>query len=309
MKDIYNIIMSTELKADITTIYRGINIEEGKYKNATVFKKELDFLEINKIEEFINKLNNHYNSSKTVQNKLNAFVNLLSRIDSYSKSYQILTKYNSTAEQIYIENKSDNKVETKDLNKLTILKELWDYKDVDKINTLITDAKMTPRQQLIAAIFLLQPPRRLDHQHVLIINKDSKQYDRFNYLIVENGEPLTWIYNNFKTAKTGGVIKEDVYGKQTYDVLDGIIPYLKKYINDSKLEEGDFLFHNSINKKGKTDQGNFSKEVKSVMKNVFKVDGITATTIRTAAAMYNQKVERTLNQKTEFATQMAHSNT
>ena len=328
MKKVENITMSQDLKSNITSVFRGMNIEEGKYKaNISVFKKEMPFLDLNKIDGFINRVIDYTSSiardqdkvSNTVKGHLQNFVNLISRIDSYHKSYQILSKFNSSLNKQYLAERGDNLVDPDDLEKITIMKEQWDYTNIERTNKLIKDANLSAHDQALASVFLLQPPRRLDHRHAVLteegLDQDSldllisKTNDTRNYLVVDGEEPVKWVYKNFKTFSKGGQAKEEVMGPQVYDVYPEVAKYLKAHIKKNIILRDEFVFGQIKDHRTRVDVGNFSNKIPEIMKKIFNVAGITATTLRTAGAIFNQQnPDRTKNERKAFSKAMAHSN-
>jgi hypothetical protein len=198
------------------------------------------------------------------------------------------------------------------------MKEKWDYTNIDQTNKLIQDGGLNAQYQALAAVFLLQPPRRLDHRHAVLTSQgldedtlkllEDKVNDTRNYLVMDGTEPVRWVYKNFKTATKGGKIKDDVFGTQVYDVMPEVAKYLKMHILKNKLKLGDHVFGQLGDAKVKMDQGNFSTLIPKIMKKIFNIPGITATVLRTAAAIFNQQTEgRSNKEKKEFSAAMAHS--
>ena len=327
VKDVEGKTLSVDMKSKITSVFRGLNIEEGTYRGSlAIFRKEMPFLDINRIDTFINKVSSYYyeqgrklNNSNinTIKTNLNPFVNLLSRIDSYKKQHQILTKFNVSLNNIYTEQRSDNIVSDEDLQKITAMKEFWNYSDVNKTKELIDNANLSLREQAIASLFLLMPPRRLDHQHVILTKKglDADSLNALktevsdkNYLVMDGTTPIKWIYKNFKTAKKGGKTKYEVLGVQTFDVYPAVGKYLSKYITTNNLKLGDYLFGTLKEARTKLDQGNYSDLIKTIMLKIFKINDITSTVLRTAGAMWNQQTpNRSNREKEDFSFAMAHS--
>ena len=92
---VFEINITDNTKSIITSIYRGKNVEVGKFKtNLDNFKKELNILNSYSITDSINKIKDFYKNINTIKTKLRAIVNLLARIDSYERSYQIITNFN-----------------------------------------------------------------------------------------------------------------------------------------------------------------------------------------------------------------------
>ena len=59
--DVEGKTLSVDMKSKITSVFRGLNIEEGTYKGSlAIFRKEMPFLDINRIDTFINKVSSYY---------------------------------------------------------------------------------------------------------------------------------------------------------------------------------------------------------------------------------------------------------
>lgn len=302
--------MSDKLIEIITSILRGYNIEHGKYKiNVDIFKKELPFLDnIKTLSVFINNLQLYYNNIRTVGNKLGSIVSLISRIDFYENSYQFLTKYCSYIKIIYNDNRNDNIVNDNDIEKITVMNDNWNYKNVDKTNNLIQNSFLNVREQAISSLYLLMPPRRLEWVFMLIGDKNTKIYDRFNYIILDDNDiPDKFIFNNYKSAKSGGKIKKEVMGRQDFDIEDAVKPYLLQYIDKYNLKIGNYLFSLIRTPDTPVSKSDFTKTIENIMKKIFNVKKITANTLRIGGAMYNNAGDKSINEKQKVAKEMGHS--
>ena len=59
--EVENKTLSVDLKSKITSVFRGLNIEQGVYKSSlAIFRKEMPFLELNRIDGFINRVSAYY---------------------------------------------------------------------------------------------------------------------------------------------------------------------------------------------------------------------------------------------------------
>jgi hypothetical protein len=294
----------------IKSVLRGYNIENGKYKvNMDIFKKELSFLDNPKtLTIFINKLQLYYNNVRTVENKLSNFVYIISRIDSYKKSYQFLSKYASYLKDLYNTKRNDNVVEAKNAEKIQVMYENWDYTNVEKANNLIENSKLDEKEQAIASLYLLMPPRRLEWVYMVIADKKDKLYDSKNYLILDEDNKVSeFIFNKYKTAKIGGKIKTIAMGQQLIKIEEAVKPYLNEYLKAYNIAESGWPLFPINSDDDDVIKNNFAYKLTTIMKKIFKVDGITANTLRIGASMFNQAGNKSINEKVKVAEAMGHS--
>ena len=305
---VFEIKLTENTKSIIISIYRGKNVEIGKFKNnLDNFKKELKIFNIYNITNTINKIKEIYRNTNTLQTKLRPIVNLLARIDSYEKSYQILTNFSISLKNKYIEDRENNEDSDEEIEKLQYIMKLYNPEKLSETNNLIDNSSLNTRDKLLASLYLLIPPRRLEYRFLKLINDDydiDKLSNNFNYIVVDKDNvPIEIIFKNFKTARVGGKIKRDVYGVQKYD-LDNkyIVKYITDYINESNISINDMLFHIPLS--------TFSKLISDIMTKLFGYTNINSRTIRKVGAIYNQQdSSKSLKEKKKTATDMAHSYT
>jgi len=299
---IFNIEVSAKTKAIIVSIYRGKNVEQGRYKtNLDSFNNEFKIFNQKNIVKTLEKVAEYFkNMNNTIKNNITPFVNLFSRIDSYQNTYQIMTNYNIDLNKKYIEKREDNEpTSDEELEKLQTVMDNYDPKTPEDTKKKINDAELDSKQKAISSLYLLMPVRRLDYKIMKLTNTEKDLDDNFNYLYIK-GKQSKFIFNKYKTAEKGGRIKTEVFGKQELEVNDDVLQYLKQYIKDSKIKTGDLLF-------GEMSLSTYSKTIQDIMEIIFNVKKVGATTLRTVASSYNQQDNtKSVKQKKELAKDMSH---
>lgn len=302
---VFQIKLTENTKSIITSIYRGKNVEVGKFKNnLDNFKKELKIFNIYNITNTINKIKEIYRNTNTLQTKLRPIVNLLARVDSYEKSYQILTNFSISLKNKYIEDRENNEDSDVEIEKLQHIMDIYNPDKLDETNDLISNSSLNIRDKLLASLYLLMPPRRLEYRFLKLI-KDGydieKLSNNFNYIVIdENDIPTEIIFKNYKTSRVGGKIKKEIYGTQKYELNKYIVKYLIDYINDTNLKINEMLFNIPLS--------TFSKLIGDIMNNLFNYQNINSRTIRKIGAIYNQQnTAKSLKDKKQTATDMSHS--
>lgn len=300
LKIVFDKEITDKTKAIIVSIYRGKNVEQGKYKtNLDFFNKELNIFNKKNIVASLGKIADHFKNVNTIKNHITPFVNLFSRIDSYNDVYQIITNYNIDLNKKYIEKREDNTVDSDDeLEKLQTVMKAYDPKDIEKTKELIKDLNI--KEKFISSLYLMMPVRRLDYRIMKLTNTLNDLDENFNYVFIKKGKQPKFIFNKYKTASKGGKIKTEIFGKQELDVNDDVLEYLNQYIKDSKIKNNDLLF-------GDISLSSFSRMVQDVMGKIFGKSNIGARILRTVASSYNQQdTTRSVKEKKELAKDMAH---
>ena len=302
---VFKIKLSDNTRALITSIYRGKNIEAGRFKtNLNNFKTELKIFNIYNISNTIEKLKEVYRNTNTLQAKLRPIVNLLARIDSYEKPYQIITNFNISLKDSYIQKREENADSDEEIQKLQNIMKIYDPEKLDEANDLIENSSLNTRDKLIASFYLLMPARRLEYRFLKLIKDDydiEKLSNNYNYIIIgENDIPTEIIFKKYKTARAGGKVKKQVYGTQKYELNKYIVKYLIDYINEEGININDMLFNIPLS--------TFSKLVADIMNTVFQYQKINSRTIRKVGAIYNQQnTSKSLKEKKKLANDMGHS--
>lgn len=302
LKNIFNINLSPKTKAIIVSIYRGKNVEQGRYKtNLDSFNNEFKLFNQKNIVMSLGKIAEHFkNMSNTIKNNITPFVNLFSRIDSFQNTYQIMTNYNIDLNKKYIEKREDNEpTSDEELEKLKTVMDNYDPKNPEDTKKRINEAKLDSKDKFLASLYLLMPVRRLDYKIMKLTNTEKDLDENFNYLYIK-GKQSKFIFNKYKTAEKGGKIKTEVFGKQELDANDDVLQYLKQYIKDSKIKSGDLLF-------GEMSLSTYSKMIQDIMEMIYNVKKVGATTLRTIASSYNQQDNtKSVKEKKQLADQMGH---
>ena len=299
---IFNINISPKTKAIIVSIYRGKNVEQGRYKtNLDSFNNEFKIFNQKNIVKTLEKIAEHFkNMNNTIKNNITPLVNLFSRIDSFQNTYQIMTNYNIDLNNKYIEKREDNEpTSDEELEKLKTVMDNHDPKNPEDTKKKINDAELNSKQKAISSLYLLMPVRRLDYKIMKLTNTLENLDENFNYLFIK-GKQSKFIFNKFKTKEKGGKLKSSVFGKQELEVNDDVLQYLKQYIKDSKIKTGDLLF-------GEMSLSTYSKMIQDIMEVIFGISGIGATTMRTVMSSYNQQDNtKSVKEQRELAKDMSH---
>ena len=302
LKNIFNIDISPKTKAIIVSIYRGKNVEMGRYKtNLESFNNEFKIFNQKNIIKTLEKIAEHYkNVNNTIKNNITPFVNLFSRIDSFQNTYQVMTNYNIDLNKKYIEKREDNEPTSDEENeKLQTVMDNYDPKNPEDTKEKINNAEITSRDKFLASLYLLMPVRRLEYKIMKLTNTEKDLDENFNYLYIK-GKKSKFIFNKYKTAEKGGKIKTEVFGKQELEVNDDVLQYFKQFLKDSKIKNNELLF-------GDISLSSYSKMIQDIMEIIFKVKKVGATTLRTIASSYNQQDNtKSVKEKKELAKDMSH---
>ena len=302
LKNIFNIDVSPKTKAIIVSIYRGKNVEQGRYKtNLESFNNDFKLFNQKNIIKTLEKIAEHYkNMNNTIKNNITPFVNLFSRIDSFQNTYQIMTNYNIDLNKKYIEKREDNEpTSDEELEKLTEVMNNYDPKTPEKTKQKIDDAELNSKDKFLASLYLLMPVRRLEYKIMRLTNSLENLDENFNYLYIK-GKKSKFIFNKYKTAEKGGKIKTEVFGKQELEVNDDVLSYFKLFIKEFKIKNNELLF-------GEMSLSTYSKMIQDIMEIIFNVKKVGATTLRTIASSYNQQDNtKSVKQKKELAKDMSH---
>lgn len=283
-----------DAKRVLKNILTGYDIKD----DIKVVKRDMPFLSDNNLIAFVNKVQGYYPKVTSFKAMITPFVNVLARLPSYDKEYQQLTQIAKDAAKEYAEERDDNAVKKEDVGKI------FNFEPSD-VKRHIDNSLSNVRDKAMAACYGLQPPRRLDFRFMRVTDNDPSMLNdiNFNYVVIKNGEPTKFVYNNYKTYKT--------YGKQVIDVDEDIIPYLKDYLKEAKLipvvNDKKYLFGSNNNTQ---ENSNFGSKLRDVFYRMYGED-ITVRWIRASAATYinNKQPKPSLAVRKDFALKMAHSRT
>lgn len=287
----------------IKSIYSGYEIP-GDLK---FIKKEMPFLtdKNNNVINFVNKVHEYYPKDTSFNTMMLPFVNITSRIPSYNSTYQQLTNITSEAVIDINEDRDENTISREDIGKIFSFEPADVKYHIDKF--LKTDV-----DKAIAACYGLMPPRRLDFQYMVLTETNDVSIltdKRYNYLVMNGGEPSLFVYNRYKTFST--------YGQQVIPVELDVAKYLRTYIESksSKLLpilgfQGKYLFGSSYNT---VRNQLFGTKLSNIFYKMYGEE-ITSRWIRSSAATWinspdKNGVRRSLGEKKAFALKMAHSTT
>ena len=298
---IFNKELTPNTKAIIVSIFRGRNVEIGKYKtNLESFNKELNIFNKKNIKSTLEKISEHFKNINTIKNNITPVINLLSRIDSYSDSYQIATNYNIELNKTYIEKRELNEPTSEDeLEKLKLIMSSYDPSTPEITKKKINASQLDSKERAIASLYLLMATRRLEYNIMKLTSTEKDLDENFNYLFIK-GKKSMFIFNKFKTKEKGGKIKTKIFGAQNLEVNEDVLQYLKNYIKDFKIKNNELLF-------GEMSLSTYSKMIQNIMEKLFGISGIGATTLRTVNASYNQSnTNKSVKEKRELSEQMGH---
>ena len=302
LKNIFNTDISSKTKAIIVSIYRGKNVEQGRYKtNLDSFNNEFKMFNQKNTVKTLEKISDFYkNVNNTIKNNITPFVNLFSRIDSFQNTYQIMTNYNIDLNRKYIEKREDNEpTSDEELEKLKTVMDNHDPKNPEDTKQKINDAELDSKQRAIASIYLLMPVRRLEYKIMKLTNTLENLDEDFNYLFIK-GKKSKFIFNRFKTKEKGGKLKIPVFDVQELEVNDDVLSYFKQFIKEFKIKNNELLF-------GEMSLSTYSKMIQDIMEIIFNVKKVGATTLRTIASSYNQQDNtKSVKEKKELAKDMSH---
>ena len=299
--NIFNKELTPNTKAIIVSIFRGRNVEIGKYKtNLESFNKELNIFNKKNIKSTLEKISEHFKNINTIKNNITPVINLLSRIDSYSDSYQIATNYNIELNKTYIEKRELNEPTSEDeLEKLKLIMSSYDPSTPEITKKKINASQLDSKERAIASLYLLMATRRLEYNIMKLTSTEKDLDENFNYLFIK-GKKSMFIFNKFKTKEKGGKIKTKIFGAQNLEVNEDVLQYLKNYIKDFKIKNNELLF-------GEMSLSTYSKMIQNIMEKLFGISGIGATTLRTVNASYNQSnTNKSVKEKRELSEQMGH---
>lgn len=293
---VFDKVLKKEPTKDVKRVLKNILTGYDIKTDIKVIKRDMPFLSDNNLIAFVNKVQDYYPKATSFKAMITPFVNVLSRLPSYDKEYQQLTVIAIQASKDYADERDENMVKEEDNGKI------FSFKPED-VKYHIDNFLTSKRDKAMAACHGLQPPRRLDFRFMKVTENDPSMLNNinYNYLVIKNGEPTKFVYNNYKTYKT--------YGKQVIDVDEDIVPYLTDYLKAEKLtpvvNDKKYLFGSNNNTQ---ENSNFGTKLRDVFYMMYG-DDISSRWIRASAATYinNLKPKPSLAVRKEFANKMAHS--
>ena len=226
-----------KMKIDFTNLeQRFINTKSISIltiKNYLCQLKKFKDIDISKIY-LIKEISKKYKPA-TFKNSINAIIKYI-RLDK-NHDVNLIDKYLSYSDDLTEQDIRNPNIKTeKEELKWTTMKKLKEvlsdyhlkiiknsifegsYENLNKSNKKILN------DYIILALYLLQPPRRVqDYANMIIIDNDvPPRNENYNYLIIKNSSVSQFIFNKYKTSKT--------YGKQFINISEELKIILNKYI-------------------------------------------------------------------------------
>jgi len=154
-------------------------------------------------------------------------------------------------------------------------------------SVLPTDRPKDRRNRLVAYLYAFQPPARNDYGGMELLTDFSQIQPNINYLFIEDGNPVSFIFQDYKTSGK--------YGQMTVPVSLELATEIKEFLDGR--EEG-YLFGKPLTK----------SQVQYLMKAVFAGTGkhVTINLLRHIWATEGIDLEQRKREK-ELAGSMMHS--
>jgi hypothetical protein len=260
----------------------NVLLDTYNIKDIEYIINNLNYLEKDKI---ITHLYEKYENINTIKSYLIPFTVLCSKIDYYKDNnvHKKLIEHIEKINKTYDDDRDNNSININDKNKLIIN---YNKEELEKNLELLTNIE----DKLIYALYTFIPPRRLEYSNMIITENDINLDNKFNYIIIENNDPIKFIFNNYKTNK--------VFGQQIYNIENNIKELIIKHININKKENNNFLFNYKSN--------NFGKKITNIFKKIYN-ENISVRWLRMSYASYIRKNNLTNNELKIISEKMAHS--
>jgi len=166
----------------------------------------------------------------------------------------------------------------------------------------------TSEARALTSLYVLRPPRRTkDYGLLKVIKRKNKSVSddsikglptSFNYLVLDKrGNPTDLIFNEYKTKRE--------FGKQEYPVTGELRKVLKSYIDEAKINNGEFLFSKDNGKPWGTEFSNLIGDYFEDL--VGKRMGSTLLRHSFITYILNKQPRESLNVREKIARDMAHS--
>ncbi len=175
------------------------------------------------------------------RNILSSILVLLSTVDNKEalrKIYaaELLKLTNEMKEELA----KNNKTETQEKNWVSIA-------ELRKITKALIRNSPSSQNTMIAALYTLQPPQRLDYYDMEIVTPKQERTNDKNYLIINNRSKKTFIFNDFKTSNKYGTVALPV-NKELNTVINKFLKLNpdRKYLLQGK--DGQPLSRNNLGK-------------------------------------------------------------
>ena len=265
IKKISNILLDTYNIKDIEYVIKNFNYLENK--------------------KLIIYLYNKYENINTIKSYLIPFTVLCSKIDYYNENnvHKNLIEHIEKINKTYDDDRDNNSINIEDKNKLIIN---YNKEELQKQLNILNNIE----EKLIFALYTFIPPRRLEYSNMIIEENDINLDNNYNYIIIDNNNPIKFVFNNYKTNK--------VFGKQIYYIDDNIKNLINEHILINNKKNNDLLFNYKSN--------NFGKKLTNIFKKVYS-ENITVRWLRISYTSYIRKQNLTNNELKVISEKMAHS--
>ena len=183
-----------------------------------------------------------------------------------------------------------------DHNKLS-RKELMNWTDFKIVENAYKSDKLNPQEAALLGLYTLIPPRRRSFATFLtVIDKDEKEDPDLNYLVIDGGNPILLVLNNYKTSKT--------YGRVEIRLPSSLKRLFRNHLQSSGLMSGNRVFQTSWGKPYQlTNLSNY-------LQNTFhKATGnhISFNLLRHIYITHHLSTPRSLTYKKRLSSKMGHS--
>jgi hypothetical protein len=269
----------------IASIYDSEDIK----RDIKYIRNEMPYLKEDVILDFLNLIKKQYPNNNTLRTYILPFIHITSRLKTYQKSYQIISRILQIAKKIYDDDRDKNEI------KLNEIASYIDYNPI-ALNTKLNEIT-TINEKFLFAIYTLLIPRRLEWNNVKISKVDIK---RTNVIILdyENPNNTKIIFNIFKTS--------DWIGTQILENLPlKMLSILYEYLEANNKKDGDYLF-TQTNSPAMLDTPAFSLKITNLFSTIYKAN-ITNRFLRMACASYHDSLHKSTAYNKSIALAMSHS--
>jgi len=134
------------------------------------------------------------------RNILSSIMVLLSAVGEKESLRKIYAdKLLELTEEMRVELAKNNKTETQEKNWVSMA-------ELRKITKALIRNSPASQNTMIAALYSLQAPTRLDFYDMEIVSPKDERSDNKNYLIITNRSKKTFIFNDYKTSRHHGTV-------------------------------------------------------------------------------------------------------
>ena len=260
----------------------GYDFDPDKPSDYKLICKHADTI----LEKIMEKTTN----SNSISFYLSCFKSLLEHRKGCSKAFDKFAKAHIALKNDYIERIGENKLSDKE-------KDILPWSTIQK-RVKKTFNTLSPRDQVITALYTMFPPRRADYYIMQLSLSNPPPADKeFNYLVIDDDE-LIFVFNNYKTMKR--------YGTQRFPIRGQLAEILMHYIESQGKDDGDFLITKQSSNEPLT-RYSFSKAVSAAMHRAIDSPMSINDLRKSAISHYIEKKGMSYNMRKTLAEKMAHS--